>query len=213
LRGTPAQANTPPGAGAEAARKAGPEKTERCVIRFRQVVALRAPVPRPDFPGTIMEFQERFATDAACVEYLAASRWPEGFICPACGGRTGRPGARAAASPAAGRSPSRPAPARRRLRSPRLVRGCCRSLVTSWCARQSTIPERRAAPPRGPESLVVRRLEVGEPSRCAADLAPVQPGSFGCGVRLRGFREADIETRRLGAGRRLWWAAPPTRRG
>jgi transposase-like protein len=43
---------------------------------------------RPDFPRTIMEFQERFATEAACLEYLAASRWPEGFVCPACGGRS-----------------------------------------------------------------------------------------------------------------------------
>lgn len=34
-----------------------------------------------------MEFQDRFVTDAACLEYLAASRWPEGFICPGCGGR------------------------------------------------------------------------------------------------------------------------------
>lgn len=34
-----------------------------------------------------MEFQERFASEAACLEYLAASRWPEGFVCPACGGR------------------------------------------------------------------------------------------------------------------------------
>jgi transposase-like protein len=34
-----------------------------------------------------MEFQERFATEAACLDYLAASRWPEGFACPACGGR------------------------------------------------------------------------------------------------------------------------------
>lgn len=42
---------------------------------------------RPDFPRTIMEFQDRFATEAACLEYLAASRWPEGFICPGCGGR------------------------------------------------------------------------------------------------------------------------------
>lgn len=32
-----------------------------------------------------MEFQERFATEAACLEYLAASRWPEGFACPSCG--------------------------------------------------------------------------------------------------------------------------------
>ena len=32
-----------------------------------------------------MEFQERFATEDACLEYLAASRWPDGFACPACG--------------------------------------------------------------------------------------------------------------------------------
>lgn len=42
---------------------------------------------RPDFPRTIMEFQDRFATETACLDYLAASRWPEGFICPGCGGR------------------------------------------------------------------------------------------------------------------------------
>ncbi len=41
---------------------------------------------RPDFPRTILEFQERFATEAACLEYLVASRWPEGFVCRACGG-------------------------------------------------------------------------------------------------------------------------------
>lgn len=34
-----------------------------------------------------MDFQERFATEAACLDYLAASRWPEGFVCPACGWR------------------------------------------------------------------------------------------------------------------------------
>jgi hypothetical protein len=34
-----------------------------------------------------MEFQDRFATEAACLDYLAASRWPEGFICPGYGGR------------------------------------------------------------------------------------------------------------------------------
>jgi transposase-like protein len=32
-----------------------------------------------------MEFQARFATDAACLEYLATSRWREGFRCPGCG--------------------------------------------------------------------------------------------------------------------------------
>jgi transposase-like protein len=34
-----------------------------------------------------MEFQDHFATEAACLDYLAASRWPEGFICPGCAGR------------------------------------------------------------------------------------------------------------------------------
>jgi transposase-like protein/predicted RNA-binding Zn-ribbon protein involved in translation (DUF1610 family) len=42
---------------------------------------------RPDWPATIMDFQERFASEAACLDYLAASRWPDGFVCPACGGR------------------------------------------------------------------------------------------------------------------------------
>jgi transposase-like protein len=31
-----------------------------------------------------MDFQDRFATEASCLEYLAASRWPDGFVCPAC---------------------------------------------------------------------------------------------------------------------------------
>lgn len=34
-----------------------------------------------------MEFQERFATEEACREYLFACRWPEGFRCRRCGGR------------------------------------------------------------------------------------------------------------------------------
>lgn len=34
-----------------------------------------------------MDFQERFATETACLEYLAASRWPDGFACPGCGSR------------------------------------------------------------------------------------------------------------------------------
>jgi transposase-like protein len=32
-----------------------------------------------------LEFQDRFATDEDCREYLFASRWPDGFTCPACG--------------------------------------------------------------------------------------------------------------------------------
>jgi transposase-like protein len=42
-------------------------------------------VGRPDFPRSIVDFQEHFPDDAACLDYLAASRWPEGFRCPACG--------------------------------------------------------------------------------------------------------------------------------
>jgi transposase-like protein len=35
----------------------------------------------------LLEFQERFATEMACDEYLFAQRWPDGFVCPHCGGR------------------------------------------------------------------------------------------------------------------------------
>jgi len=44
-------------------------------------------VPRPDFPLTILEFQQRFGTEDACRAYVFASRWPEGFVCPGCGAR------------------------------------------------------------------------------------------------------------------------------
>jgi len=33
-------------------------------------------MPRPDFPKSVMEFQRRFATDEACLEYLIELRWP-----------------------------------------------------------------------------------------------------------------------------------------
>jgi transposase-like protein len=42
-------------------------------------------VSRPSYPLSILEFQERFATEQACRDYLFASRWPDGFVCPACG--------------------------------------------------------------------------------------------------------------------------------
>jgi transposase-like protein len=35
---------------------------------------------------TIVAFQERFATEEACREYLFACRWPDGFRCRRCGG-------------------------------------------------------------------------------------------------------------------------------
>ena len=39
-----------------------------------------------DYPQTLTEFEERFATEAACRAYLSALRWPDGFVCPHCGG-------------------------------------------------------------------------------------------------------------------------------
>ena len=38
-----------------------------------------------DYPGSLAEFEERFSTEAACLEYLARLRWPDGFVCPQCG--------------------------------------------------------------------------------------------------------------------------------
>ena len=38
------------------------------------------PVPR-----SLRELQRMFPDDRACADYLAEARWPEGFVCPACG--------------------------------------------------------------------------------------------------------------------------------
>ena len=40
-----------------------------------------------DYPRTLMELEGRFSDEAACRGYLFALRWPQGFVCPACGGR------------------------------------------------------------------------------------------------------------------------------
>lgn len=44
-------------------------------------------MPRPPFPKTLRQFQADFAGDEACQQYLAACRWPDGFICPRCAHR------------------------------------------------------------------------------------------------------------------------------
>lgn len=42
-----------------------------------------------DYPGTLLELERRFRDESACRAYLAAVRWPEGFVCPSCqGGRS-----------------------------------------------------------------------------------------------------------------------------
>jgi len=48
--------------------------------------ALQVPA---DFPKTELEFEERFSTEEACLEFLARLRWPEGFVCPDCGSQDG----------------------------------------------------------------------------------------------------------------------------
>jgi len=39
----------------------------------------------PRFPESLPEFQRTFPDEESCVEYLADTRWPEGFVCPRCG--------------------------------------------------------------------------------------------------------------------------------
>jgi len=38
-----------------------------------------------DYPKAALEFEERFASEEACRQYLSALRWPNGFRCPRCG--------------------------------------------------------------------------------------------------------------------------------
>jgi predicted RNA-binding Zn-ribbon protein involved in translation (DUF1610 family) len=40
-----------------------------------------------DYPRTLLELEQRFSDEASCRAYLFALRWPQGFVCPACGGR------------------------------------------------------------------------------------------------------------------------------
>lgn len=39
------------------------------------------------YPLTVIEFQDAFPTDRACFEYLCLIKWPDGFVCPQCGGK------------------------------------------------------------------------------------------------------------------------------
>jgi len=34
---------------------------------------------------TLLDFQERFRTEADCLDQIVKMRWPRGFVCPACG--------------------------------------------------------------------------------------------------------------------------------
>lgn len=51
------------------------------------------PTERPkhgtDYPRTMQEFDDWFPNEEACASYLSRLRWPDGFVCPACGGTKG----------------------------------------------------------------------------------------------------------------------------
>ena len=40
------------------------------------------------FSGTLADLEARFGSEQACWDYLLKRRWPEGFVCPRCSGRT-----------------------------------------------------------------------------------------------------------------------------
>lgn len=44
-----------------------------------------APQAGVDYPQSWNEFLDWFATEEACLAYLERLRWPDGFVCPACG--------------------------------------------------------------------------------------------------------------------------------
>ena len=56
-----------------------------------QVTASGSVFPVEDYPRDRLELEARFSTEAACREYLAQLRWPEGFRCPHCGGNRAWP--------------------------------------------------------------------------------------------------------------------------
>ena len=40
---------------------------------------------KDDRPMSRAAFEARFPDEASCARHLAAKRWPDGFVCPACG--------------------------------------------------------------------------------------------------------------------------------
>ena len=64
------------------------------------------PMNRVQFqPGLSMaEFLDRYGSEAQCEAALVAARWPDGFVCPACGAGGVRRGARSACGPGGGTS-------------------------------------------------------------------------------------------------------------
>jgi len=42
-----------------------------------------------EYPVNLMEFEKEFSTEEQCRAYLFGLRWPNGFVCPYCGGEKG----------------------------------------------------------------------------------------------------------------------------
>ena len=42
-----------------------------------------------DYPISMAELEKRFATQEACLSYLAGLRWPSGYVCPRCASEKG----------------------------------------------------------------------------------------------------------------------------
>jgi Transposase zinc-ribbon domain len=55
-------------------------------MHFTQVTTICCGWVISEYPRTVLEFRDWFADDAACRDYLAKLRWPEGFRCPICRG-------------------------------------------------------------------------------------------------------------------------------
>ena len=52
------------------------------VVRSAERARLRAGI---DYPTDLSDFDRFFPDEAACVRFLERLRWPDGFVCPACG--------------------------------------------------------------------------------------------------------------------------------
>ena len=40
-----------------------------------------------DYPKSLLDLEQRFASEEPCRQYLSELRWPQGVLCPHCGGR------------------------------------------------------------------------------------------------------------------------------
>ena len=58
--------------------------TQNVVAVVAELLSIRRENAVTEFPRSLIEFQQRFPDEAACVKCLFAARWPEGFVCPGC---------------------------------------------------------------------------------------------------------------------------------